>query len=379
MVESLGGTSKLEKAYLKIEKYIHLLFLVPAACFWARFINHHLIWDEWLYVALADGVLKDPLTPLPSDYAWVPHPPLLWYLICLFRPMPRLAILTTSIICLIATSLIARRLHGPLAAKYAIAALLASWNYITFSLVVFTDMVVASFMAVSALAFLAWLERRGDELLFISSIAYSLASLSKYTAVPILLSTFALWLLARRRRLERAEIVKAISSLVLANIPLVLWIYYLMGITGGNLIGYYSSVYKYEGMAILEDLAFYACYTLLSIGMPLLLWLKNVKKLGSQEKLIIAYVLINLLFFSSLRTVFHLYQIYDRYLLPINPLAALMSGKLLAMEEKTSLKASVVFLMFIYLGFLLLSAHGTFTCAPTYGSVEEILRPPHQG
>jgi len=293
--------------------------------------------------------------------------------------MPRLAILTTSIICLIATSLIARKLHGPLAAKYAIAALLASWNYITFSLVVFTDMVVASFMAVSALAFLAWLERRGDELLFISSIAYSLASLSKYTAVPILLSTFALWLLARRRRLERAEIVKAISSLVLANIPLALWIYYLMGITGGNLIGYYSSVYKYEGVAILEDLAFYACYTLLSIGMPLLLWLKNVKKLGSQEKLIIAYVLINLLFFSSLRTVFHLYQIYDRYLLPINPLAALMSGKLLAMEEKTSLKASVVFLMFIYLGFLLLSVHGTFTCAPTYGSVEEILRPPHQG
>ena len=69
---------KLRKAYLK---YVFLAFLLPAVYLWASFITYHFIWDEWLYVPLADYVMKNPLDPLPSGYAWVPHSPMLWYMI----------------------------------------------------------------------------------------------------------------------------------------------------------------------------------------------------------------------------------------------------------------------------------------------------------
>ena len=85
-----GISSKPTRAYSRLEEHIYLAFLAPAACFWARFLSWHFIWDEWLYVRLAEHVLHEPLDPLPEGYRWVPPPPLLWYLLCLSLPLASL-------------------------------------------------------------------------------------------------------------------------------------------------------------------------------------------------------------------------------------------------------------------------------------------------
>ena len=371
-----GTSSKLTRAYSKLEEHICLAFLAPAACFWARFLSWHFIWDEWLYVRLAGHVLHDPLNPLPAGYYWVPHPPLLWYLLCLSLLLPRLAILATSALCLLAVFMAARRLYGRRAAAYAVAVVLSSWNYVAYSIVIFTDMAVASFMAISALAFLAWLEEQEDKLLLTSFVAYALASLTKYTAAPILALTYVAWLVARREWLSRPRLLRALTCFLAANLPLCLWACYLLE-SVEDIGALYLSIYWHGAFSMPSDLVFYARYTALTVGVPLALWLARARELDEKTKLVALYVFINLAFFSCLRTVLHVYQRYDRYLLPVAPVAAVASGGLVA-KEKPRLRLLMAFAMLAYEILLVHMAWATFLHAPTWETIEEILRPPQE-
>ena len=365
----------LREAFERAEEYLFLSFLLPAVLFWAYFLNYHFIWDEWLYFELAEHVAQDPLDPLPEGYTWIPHPPLLWYLICPFRPVPRLAILLTSCLCLLAVYLTAKELYGRRAASYAVAATLASWNFIMYSIVLFTDMVMASFTSISALAFLLWLEKRREKHLLLACLAYALASLTKYTAIPVLLATFLLGFLISREELTARDVAKAVSGLALASIPVALWVHHISSTVGGGFLAYYSSIYRHEGITVLQDAVFYARYMALTIGVPLVLWVKDARKFDRKLSFLAAYVLVNFISLVLLRTVLSMYQIYDRYLLPVGPVAALISGKFIS-DEGEKVRAAVFTAMLGYTAFLIHQAYWSFVCAPTWKSIEEILRPP---
>ena len=89
---------------------------------------HPLIWDEGVYVGLAEWVAENPFDPLPSGYRWVPHPPLFWYMLSPLRGVPRLPVLLTSAVCLLSTYWASKKLYGGLTARYAVVFTLASWN-----------------------------------------------------------------------------------------------------------------------------------------------------------------------------------------------------------------------------------------------------------
>ena len=62
---------------------------------------------------------------------------------------------------------------------------------------------------------------------------------------------------------------------------------------------------------------------------------------------------------------------------PVAPVAAVASGGLVA-KEKPRLRLLMAFAMLAYEVFLVHMAWATFLCAPTWETVEEILRPPQE-
>ena len=338
--------------YERVEGHVHLVFLLPAVCLWMALLFHPLIWDEGLYVELAGRVAENPFDPLPSGYRWVPHPPLFWYMLSPLRGVPRLPVLLTSAVCLLSTYWASRKLFGDLAARYSVAFTLASWNYVAYSLIVFPDMVTASFATVSVLALLVWLNERRDRYLLLSGVGYVLASLSKYTSGTLLTLTFTAWLLMRRKGLDRASLVKGLVCILLANLPLTAWLRHLSTLVGRDAYTYYSAVYNHQGFTLHYDVAYYVGIFALTLGPSLALWLKGARRFDGNMKLTAVYALVTLLFFSSMRSLLHLCQMYDRYLLPINAPAAVVSAKL-ASEEVVQNRVLIVGAAFLYLILLL--------------------------
>ena len=347
---SLG--SRVLRFYERVERRVHLVFLLPAACLWTALLFHPLIWDEGVYVDLAERVAENPFDPLPSGYRWVPHPPLFWYMLSPLRGVPRLPVLLTSAVCLLSTYWASKKLYGGLTARYAVVFTLASWNYVAYSLIVFPDMVTASFATVSVLAFLVWLNEGRDRYLFLSGVGYVLASLSKYTSSVFLTLTFVAWLLMRRKDLDRASLAKGLACIFLANLPLTAWLQHLSTLVGRDAYTYYSAIYNHRGFTLYCDVAYYTGVFALALGPSLALWLKEARRFDGNMKLMAVYALITLLFFSSLRSLFHFCQRYDRYLLPVNAAVAMVSAKL-ALEESVRNRVLVVGATLVYFACLL--------------------------
>ncbi|RLF36716.1 MAG: hypothetical protein DRN03_03365 [Thermoplasmata archaeon] len=140
--------------------------------------------------------------------------------------------------------------------------------------------------------------------------------------------------------------------ILLANLPLTAWLRHLSTLVGRDAYTYYSAVYNHRGFTLHYDVAYYMGIFALTLGPLLALWLKEARRFDGNMKLTAVYALITLLFFSSMRSLLHLCQMYDRYLLPINAPAAMASAKL-ASKESVQNRVLIVGAAFIYLALLL--------------------------
>lgn len=310
-------------------------------------------WDEYIY-------LNFVYFPLSPPY-WVPHPPLLWYLLAVFSLIPRLAVLMTSVIGILFLYYTCRRLYGSGIARLAVAILATNWLYVLLgSLVMFTDGPVTAFMTISTISFLCWLKLNEQKFLLISGLGLALASLTKYTAAPIILGTSLVWLIFLGKRFERAKIFKMFGVATVSLLPLVAWSYLLYQKVG-NFVSYYSTlgnlfpstsllaIFLQPNFAPLHlrsyiplsafNFGFYAGCFLALANVSLIPWVRQ-RQFDIDSKLLLAYITIILLPFVIISK-----QDF-RYVLPIAPPLAIISAKNIE-KEKMWMRFLIMFTQFL--------------------------------
>jgi len=332
--------------------FICLFFIVTLSLVWVPWR-----WDEWIYLNLN-------FIPLIPHAHWVPHPPLLWYLLATFSLMPRMAILICSSACMLFLFYACKRLYEARIARLAVAVLATNWLYMLLgSLVMFTDGPVTVFMTISLISFLCWLKLDERKFLLISGFGLALASLTKYTAAPIILITAFVWLIALGKRLGRARILEMFSMAAVSLLPLGYWIY-LMYQMYGNFVSYYSTLYDlfpsssfltffsslffvstnfrfYPSMFAL-NIGFYAVSIVIIANLSLIPIVRQ-RQFDLDSKLLLVYLAV--IFF-----LFVIIQKQDignfRYLLPMIPAIAVISAKNMV-KEKWWLRFLIIFFQFL--------------------------------
>ena len=330
-------------------RYFHLIFVGLFFAISACLLTVPPIWDEGVYLQLAAHVLSSPFNPFHPILSWVPHPPLLWYLLAVFYSVPRLAPLLASTVCIYFVFYTCKRLYGNEVAKLSVAVLISTFDYLFYSLVMFTDGPVMNFMAVSVLSFLCW-EKLGDRsFLGLSGLGLVLASLTKYTAAPIILATFIVWLIILRSKINWLKAFHLVGVIVASLLPLTLWAYTVSKLYG-NIIYRFSSVYDLVPtnliLTLISNVVSYFPYTIMLCGLPLISWIRK-RSFDLDSKLLIIYLAIVFAFFSFINVP----TPYYRYLLPMVPVISVISARRLV-EEKVS--TQIVFLCFQFL-FMLFS------------------------
>lgn len=260
----------------------------------------------------------------------------MWYLVAVFLPVPRLAPLVTSIFCICFLFYACRRLYGGDVAKLASAVLVSTGSYLLFSLVIFPDGPVMDFMAVSALSFLCWIKLQEHKFLFSMGFGLALATMSDYTAVPILAVTFLIWLVILRKSFNWSRFFKLVGVVSAALLPLLLWVYSLSR-TYGNIAYHYSSVYDLFADNMLLRLAlnviYFAPYVVLLGGFPLIAWIRK-PSFDLDSKLLLTYSAAVFTFFLFITPLYaYAHPPYNRYLLPIIPVLTVVSARSLAKEK----------------------------------------------
>lgn len=312
-------------------------------------------WDEKVYL---------DFRYFPLNAYWVPHPPLLWYLLAVFSLIPRMAILMCSLVSMLFLFYACKRLYGVKIAGLAVAILAANWLYMLLgSLVIFTDGPVTAFMTISTISFLCWLKLDEQKFLLISGLGLALATITKYTAAPIILATSFIWLIAVGKRLERAKVLKMLGVAAISLLPLVYWIYLLYK-TFGNFVSYYSTVYDiFPSISLLTifsplhsasfhvrsylplfafNIGYYAVWTFVLANFPLISWVRQ-RQFDFDSKLLLAYIVVIFILFVVI-------QKQDignfRYILPMAPSLAIISAKNMV-KEKMWLRFSILFVQFL--------------------------------
>jgi len=332
--------------------FISLFLVLTSSLLWAP-----PRWDEIVYLTFD----KFPLNP--SAY-WVPHPPLLWYLLTVFSPMPRMAILMCSLVGMLFLFYVCKRLYGAKIAGLAVALLATNWLYMLLgSLVMFTDGPVTAFMTISTISFLCWLKLDEQKFLLISGFGLALASLTKYTAAPIILTTSFVWLIVLGKRLGRDKILKMLGVAAVSLLPLVYWIY-LVYQKFGNFVGYYSALYNlFPSTSLLTifspiyfapfhlrsyfpifafNIGFYAIWTFVLANFSLISWVRQ-RQFDLDSKLLLAHIVVIFLLF----VIINKQDIGNfRYVLPMAPSLAIISAKNMA-KEKAWLRFSIIFTQFL--------------------------------
>lgn len=324
------------------------------------------IWDEDVYIRLASHALSNPLKPyLRSELGWVPHPPLSWYLLAVFHPVPRMAPLFASTICLLFTFYVCRRLYGGEVAWLSAAILVSTFSYLPWSLITFPDGPVAAFMGLSVLSALGWVRSRDRRFLLPCGLGLALASMTKYTAVPILLATFAVWLVVLRRSLDWPGALILLGVVAVSLVPLALWIHGLSRLYG-NVAHHYSSVFglfpNNLALRLRVNLLGFAPYPLLLAGWPLASWVRGhlrVDRRRNRRRIVlnprISLDSTLLLIYSAI--VFALFVFitpetavtappYNRYSLPMAPALTVISAKSLE-REKPPVRHSILSIQFL--------------------------------
>lgn len=312
-------------------------------------------WDEHIYLNFVY---------FPLNAYWVPHPPLLWYLLAVFSLMPRLAILMTSVIGMLFLFYACKRLYGTKIAGLTVAILATNWLYLILgSLVMFTDGPVTAFMTISTISFLCWLKLDEQKFLLISGLGLALASLTKYTAVPIILATSLVWLTFLGKHFERAKIFKMFGVAAVSLLPLVVWLYLLYQ-KAGNFVSYYSNLYNlfpsaspltifyplnFAPLYLRSYLPLYAfnigyyagCFLILA-NVSLIPWVRQ-RQFDLDSKLLLAYIVILFLLFVIINK-----QDFGnfRYVLPMAPPLAIISAKNIE-KEKAWIRFLIIFTQFL--------------------------------
>jgi len=333
--------------------FISLFFILTLSLLWVP-----PRWDEYVYLSFYYFPLN------PTGY-WVPHPPLLWYLLALFSLIPRLAILMCSLVSMLFLFYACRKLYGAKTARLAVAILATNWLFMILgSLVIFTDGPVTAFMTISTISFLCWLKLDEQKFLLISGFGLALASLTKYTAAPIILATSIIWLTSFEKSLKRAKILKMLGVVAASLLPLAMWFYALYQ-AQGNFIGYYSGLYNplpstnllnifstlyivpFNFRSFLPTFAFnigyYAVWTLALANFSLISMVRQ-RQLDLDSKLLLAYMAVIFLLFAIINK----QDIGNfRYVLPMAPSIAIISAKNMV-KEKAWLRFLIIFIQFLF-------------------------------
>jgi len=319
--------------------HFHLIFVALFFALSSCLLFAPLIWDEWVYLQLAAHVVSGSFNPFPSMLSWVPHPPLLWYLLAFFHSAPRLVPLLISAVFVVFLFYVCKRLYGDEVAKLSVAVLVSTGSYMLYNLVMFPDGPVMVFMAVSVLSFLGWIKSGEQKFLFLSGFGLALASLTDYTAVPILLVTFVVWTVLLRRSFDWLKVLKFYGVIAASLLPLAFWVYGLSQIYG-NIAYYYLSLYGIFPSSLLPRLAFniiyFGPYPVLLGGLPLISWIRK-DSFDADSKLLLAYSVVIFVFFLIITPLYaHVSPPYNRYLLPMIPALTVISAKNLAKEKPST-------------------------------------------
>jgi hypothetical protein len=162
--------------------------------------------------------------------------------------------------------------------------------------------------------------------------------MTKYTAAPILLGTFFIWLVFLRKKIGTSRLFVAMAVLAVSLIPLFLWVYAL-SFAYGEPVHNYSQVYGFfpsDPFQIGINLLVYILSVLLLWGLPFFSWLRR-RPFDADTKLLFVYMAVLFFFFvviTPASAVFYSCQV--RYVLPIVPATAIISGKSLTKEKPTS-------------------------------------------
>jgi len=330
--------------------FISLFFILTLSLLWVP-----PRWDERIYLTF---------DYFPLNAHWVPHPPLLWYLLEVFSLMPRMAILATSLVSMLFLFYACKRLYGAKIGGSAVAILATNWLYMLLgNLVMFTDGPVTAFMTISTISFLCWLKLDEQKFLLISGLGLALASLTKYTAAPIILATSIVWLTVMEKHLGRDKILKMLGVAAVSLLPLVYWIYVLYQ-SYGNFVGYYSALYDlFPSTNLLTifslpyfasfhlrsyfplfafNIGYYAVWTFVLANFSLISWVRQ-RQFDSDSKLLLAHIAIIFLLF----VIIHKQDIGNfRYVLPMAPSIAVISAKNMV-KEKAWLRFLILFAQFL--------------------------------
>jgi len=356
---------------------LDLVFIILFSVFTSSLLWVPPRWDESVYLDFS-------YFPLNPTGHWVPHPPLLWYFLAIFgqtpqivphpslpwrslvtvSTMPRKTILICSLACMFFLFYACKRLYGAKTAILAVALLATNWLYMLLgSLIMFTDGPVTAFMAISTISFLCWLKLDEQKFLLISGLGLALASLTKYTAAPIILATSFVWLIILEERLDLAKILKMLGVAAVSLLPLAIWLYALYQRLG-NFVGYYSTLYTFLPstglLTIFSPLSFaslysrsylpifafnigyYAVWIIVLGNFSFIPWLRQ-HQFDLDSKLLLAHIAVIFLLFVFLNK----QDVGDfRYVLPMAPSLAIISAKNL-IKEKAWLRFSIIFIQFL--------------------------------
>ncbi len=297
---------------------------------------------------MAQIASHDPLNPINPMLSWVPHPPLGWYLMAGLIFMPRLVSVFASVLCMGFLYHVSKRLYGGDVAKISLVFLLSTNGYMLFSSVAHLDILLTSFMSVSVLSFLSWVRLDERKYLALAGLGLALASMTKYTAAPILLGTFFIWLVFLRKKIGTSKFFVAMAVLAVSLIPLFLWIYTLT-FTYGDPVHNYSQVYSLfpsDAFQVGINLLVYTLSVISLWGLPFLSWLIR-RPFDADTKLLFVYMAVLFSFFVLITPASAvLYSCQSRYSLPIVPATTIISGKSLT-KEKPTYRLIVMILQFV--------------------------------
>jgi 4-amino-4-deoxy-L-arabinose transferase-like glycosyltransferase len=274
-----------------------------------------------------------------------------------------MAILMLSVVTMLFVFYVCKRLYGAKTARLAVAILATNWLYMLLgSLVMFTDGPVTAFMTISTMSFLCWLKLNEQKFLIISGLGLALASITKYTAAPIILATSFVWLVALEKRWDRVKILKMLVVATVSLLPLAIWLYALYQ-TYGNFVGYYSALYDpFPSKSLLAvfspfysapfhlrlsifafNIGYYAVWTFALAGFSLISLVRQ-RQFDLDSKLLLVHIAVILLLFVVI-------QKQDignfRYILPMAPSIAIISAKNMV-KEKAWLRFSILFTQFLF-------------------------------
>lgn len=320
--------------------FISLFFVMTLSLLWVP-----PRWDEYVYL----NFYHFPLNPTGH---WVPHPPLIWYLLAVFSPVPRITILMCSAVNMLFLFYACKRLYGAEVAGLAVAILATNWLYMLLgSLIMFTDGPVTAFMSISTIAFLCWLKLSEKKFLLISGLGLALASVTKYTAAPIILATSIIWLLVLEPHVISNKVLKTLEVFAVSLLPLLLWFVALYQ-KYGNFFGYYSTLYNplpstnlFSVLVPLHfspfhlrsylplvafNIGYYAFWTIALASVSLIPWIRK-HQFDLDSKLLLAHMMVIFVAF----VVFNKQDPGNfRYVLPMAPSIAIISAKNMIREEE---------------------------------------------